>query len=454
MRPAHLIPLLTLVVATSVPAGAQNGPSPRVRTAVRAIESMIESTGDSALLVFSATHLAVTYRDGFRGDSLLRQLRALRTGVGPIGGVMVRRDSVNFFLDFEGQRRSTVRFALDEPGLITALQLMPPVAASAATSAWTGVTWESLPDALQQAASAGFHGTLVARRNGQEVLLTAVGIADPANGRRTSINTVYCIGSQSMDFTRTAVLLLAQRGRLALTDSIGRFFENVPTDKRGITVGQLLEGRSGLIDFYHIDGTDWDADLGWIPRDEAVRRMLTSTLRFAPGTSRLSSHAAYNLLAAVIEKASGQSYRDFLQRELLQPLGMTRTGFYGETLGLPLDAFAVGRGPSRVGLPNIPPNWGPTSWLVMGSGGMMSTLEDMDKYYTALAQGTLLTGAWAKQQQGPTAGAGGSDRGYFIFHVTNGAGSSVLLLTNSTERERNTPAMTAALEQLVLGTRR
>lgn len=445
--------LAFLLVAPHLPLRAQGGPSQRVRTAIQGIESMLTSVGDSALRAFSENSLAPPYRASFAGDSLLRHLRALRSAVGNIGGVQVRRDSAYFYLDIEGQRTSTVRFSLDQPGRVTSLELLPASSRRPPESAWTGVTWETLPAAVQRAAVAGFHGTVVARRNGVETLRTAVGMSDRASGKRTALNTVYCIGSQPMDFTKTAVLLLAQRGRLKLDDSIGRFLVDVPADKRRMTVRHLLAGASGLVDFYHDDAKDWNADLSWITRDEAVRRMMASKLRFAPGTARTSSHAAYNLLAVVIEKASGLSYQEFLRRELLQPLGMTRTGFYGETLGLTLDQFAVGGGPGVVGLPNIAPNWGPTSWLVMGSGGMVSTVEDMDRFYTALAKGKLLTGEWAKMQQGRTANAGGSERGYFIFYVSDGAGSSVLLLTNTAGHERSTPSMTGALERLVLGAR-
>lgn len=445
--------LVALVTAHALPLRAQGGPSPRVRTAVQGIESMLASAGDSALRAFAENHLATGYRARFAGDSLARHLRALRSAVGDVGGVTVRRDSTYFYLELQGRQTTTLRFSLDEPGRITSLELLPPSARRVPPSAWTGVTWESLPAVVQRAAASGFHGTLLARRNGVETLRTAVGMSDAAAGRRTALNTVYCIGSQPMDFTKTAVLLLAQRGRLSLDDSIGRFVGAVPVDKRGITVRHLLTGASGLIDFYHDEARDWNADLSWVPRDEAVRRMMAAPLRFAPGTARMASHAAFNLLAVIVERASGTSYPEFLRREILRPLGMTRTGFHGETLGLSLDQFAVGGGPSVVGLPNVPPNWGPTSWLVMGSGGMVSTLEDMDRYYAALAKGALLTGEWARMQQGPTAGAGGSERGYFVFHVADGAGSSVLLLTNSAGRERNTPAMTAALERLVLGAR-
>jgi len=102
-------------------------------------------------------------------------------------------------------------------------------------------------------------------------------------------------------------------------------------------------------------------------------------------------------------------------------------------------------------VPNIPPNWGPTSWLVMGSGGMFSTLPDMDRYDAAIASGKLLTGEWAKWQQGRKVAVGGSDRGFFLFHATNGRGTEALFLMNGEGRSPAVRAMTRALQDLVLG---
>lgn len=73
---------------------------------------------------------------------------------------------------------------------------------------------------------------------------------------------------------------------------------------------------------------------------------------------------------------------------LFKPLSMTKTGFSGDTFGFGADAFATGYGVSIVGAPNIPPNWGPTSWWVMGSGGMVSTLDDMVRFDDGVAGGT------------------------------------------------------------------
>jgi CubicO group peptidase (beta-lactamase class C family) len=453
-RLPRLLSISWLAVALlSSQAAAQEGPPPQVRAAILSVERMLGGTDEASLKSFAADRLTPSYRASFTPQALTAHLLKLREAVGgPINSVAADRVPEGLELHFAGRNEATIFMALDAAGLITRLDLLVAGAAPASPAAgiWSETTWETLEASLHRAEDAGWSGVYLARRDGKDVVRANLGIADRSSGRRTAANTVYCIGSTPIDFTVTGILLLGQRGKLTLDDPIGRYLADVPADKRGMTIGHILSGKSGLPDFHHTD-KDWDADLGWVDRDTAVRRILGAKLLFAPGSEEAHSHSAYGLLAAVIERVSGMSYQTFVRNEILQPLGMTRTGFYGETLGLTAADFAVGYGDSSVGLPNIPPNWGPTSWLVMGSGGMFSTLGDMERYYAAIEGGRLLTGAWAKRQQGENVGVGGSDRGFFIFHATNGRGNDILFLMNGEGRAAPTREMSRAAERLVMG---
>jgi len=160
--------------------------------------------------------------------------------------------------------------------------------------------------------------------------------------------------------------------------------------------------------------TDWDADLGWIDRTEFERRTMAVPLLFAPGEGEAHSHWAFGVLAAIVERVSGQGYYEFLRENFFDPAGMERTGNYGESRGLALADFAVGGG-NRIGLPNIPPNWGPTSWLVMGSGGMFSTLGDLQRFYAYVTSGDVLEPRYVAHFLGTSAQLDGSDRGFELF---------------------------------------
>ena len=436
----RLLPFVALWLA--LPVLAQNGPPPHVRAAIQSVERMLEGKGDDTLLSFASERLTPAYRGSFAPEALLAHLRTLRDAVdGSIGAVSVERDPEGLRLEVSGRKEATFRLVLDPAGMITKLDLMEtrPEVLGPEAAIWESTTWESLAADWKRAEQAGFAGVGLVKRDGKEVLR-----------RGAAPDAIYCIGSTPIDFTVTGIMLLGQRGKLALDDPITRFFPETPPDKRAITLRHLLTGRSGLPNFHHVP-TDWDADLAWIDRDTAVKRILAQPLLFTPGQGEAHSHSAFGLAAAVIEVVSGETYPAFVRKEILKPLGMTRTGFYGETLGLPVSEFAVGHGASSVGVPNIPPNWGPTSWLVMGSGGMFSTLPDMDRYYTAIASGKLLTGAWAKWQQGERVGVGGSERGYFIYHATSGQGNEALFLMNGEGRSPAVRAMSRALGRLVMG---
>lgn len=449
-----------VLVWCSIPqmVSAQDGPPPQVRAAIRSLEQMLTTTDAVTLTAFIADRLAPAYRRSMTDDALRGHLQHLRTAVGDqIDDVTVSRDNDGFTLNISGATRVAIRFDLDDAFKFTTLTLGAPTDRTPATSnasvLWDGVTWQTLGDRFRQWEAAGFSGVVIAQRAGNTLLRESYGMADPALNRPTALTSIYGIGSTPIDFTITGILLLAQRGQLALDDSLGKYFPDVPVDKRGITLRHLMTGRSGLRNFHGDQLLDWDQDLAWIDRATALQRIFGQTLLFPPGTKEVHSHSAFGVLAAVIEVVSNTTYASFVRSEILKPVGMVRTGFYGERGNLSVADFAVGAGPSHVGLPNIPPNWGPTSWLVMGSGGMYSTVDDMARYYESISAGTLLRGEWATWQQGATVGVGGSDRGYFLFHITNGRGDRVLGLMNGEGRAAETRAMMQAVETLVLGRR-
>jgi CubicO group peptidase (beta-lactamase class C family) len=171
------------------------------------------------------------------------------------------------------------------------------------------VTWDALEARLNWEADHGFSGVVLVARDGKVVLHKAYGLANREKKIAMRPDTILAIGSTPIDFTRAGILLLADRGKLKLSDPVTQFFKEVPEDRRAMTVEHLLTGRSGLPDFHDVP-TDRDPDHSWIDRDEAVRRIFRQKLLFPPGKQRRHSHSGYGLLAAVIEIVSGQSYPD------------------------------------------------------------------------------------------------------------------------------------------------
>jgi CubicO group peptidase (beta-lactamase class C family) len=228
--------------------------------------------------------------------------------------------------------------------------------------------------------------------------------------------------------------VLAERGKLSLSDPITKHLGGVPDDKKAITIGHLMTGRSGLQDFHDVP-TDRDKDHSWIDRDEAVRRILGQKLLFEPGQGRRHSHSAFGLLAAVIEIVGGQTYPEFTREHLFKPAGMTDTGFFGEKY--PAERMAIGYGVRKDGEVNAPPYWGKTSWLVMGSGGQVSTAEDMWRWARAVRGGKLLSKESLKHYgPGDDMLVGGDMYGFEIMYAGGGP-SFMVVMSNAGSPRRN-----------------
>lgn len=290
-----------------------------------------------------------------------------------------------------------------------------------------GMRVDSTLSALQKN---GFSGVALVAKGGHVVLKKGYGLANRATNLPIVGNSVVQIGSNTKDFTIVAMLQLQERGKLSLSDSITKFFPNVPADKRGITINQLMNHRAGFDQ--HLGG-DWDV----ITRDEEIKQALAAKSLFTPGTDRKYSNIGYSLLAAIIEIVSGSSYDVYVRDNILKPLALTETGYLlpnfnpARVVHGYRDGKDAGTFLERAHAPDGP------YWNLRGNGGMLSTVSDMYRFYRALmSDGPLLKPASRNLFFHPDEPVvlAGSDLTFFFFYSRfPGVGLDIILSTNSSD---------------------
>ena len=416
----------------------------------QAIESLGTRVNDVDLQAFMEAHMASSYLATVDENTMLEALRQLKKAIDAAGGVVAGVDDAGLAtLSFEGPQNVDVLFTIEDgPPYRMATFSVNFLAEPRTHGIEIGpIDWENIAERLTEEEQAGFAGTVLVVREGKTMLHKGYGYADAAAARPNTTETIFDIGSTPIDFTRAAVLKLQDDGRLALSNTIDQFFDHVPEDKQSITLHHLMTSRSGLGNFHHLP-EDQDHDLSWIDRDEALRRIFEKPLLFVPGEGESHSHSAYSVLAAVVEVVTGQTYASYLQKTFFDPIGMDRTGFYGDQVRFSDEAMATGYGPSRAGERNNPRYWGPTSWLVMGSGGMVSNPSDMYRWLQAMYAGNYLSeDAMAVYRHGGVV-SGGTDRGFLLIYLDNPS-STVILSSNVLDADNRQQAVARALVEMV-----
>ena len=220
-----------------------------------------------------------------------------------------------------------------------------------------------------------FAGAVLVARGDRIVFERGYGMANAELNVPNSPTTVFRIASLTKTFTAAAIVMLAERGVIRYSDSIATYLPGYPNGNR-ITIRHLLLHASGVAD---------------PPYEQIVTRRLTLSqlvdqfrdrpLLFAPGTESRYSNAGYVLLAAVIERASGMSYEEFLRRNITEPLGLAST-FPDPQEELVLQrASGYVPGPPPLGLENV--GWYDMSPLA-GSGILLSTVHDLHRWARAV----------------------------------------------------------------------
>ena len=173
-------------------------------------------------------------------------------------------------------------------------------------------------------------------KNDSIVYSKGFGWADAPRKIQATPQSVYHWWSITKIPTAIAILQLQEQGKLQLDDPVSNYLSffkvKYPSDKSSaITIRQLLTHSSGIPDASAFSFMKWIHHDGEPPVDQTAFTAkvfpIYATLAFEPGEDTAYTNIGYMLLGAIIEKVSGQSYRDYIRQHILEPLAMKQTDF-------------------------------------------------------------------------------------------------------------------------------
>ncbi|MEJ8304518.1 serine hydrolase [Saccharibacillus sacchari] len=218
-----------------------------------------------------------------------------------------------------------------------------------------------------------YSGSVLIAKDGEVLMRKSYGLSSASTLIRPTDQ--MRLGSLTKAFTAASILKLAEEGKLSIDDTLA---QHIPDYPRGdeITLAMLLSHTSGIaLNFKREEG---------IPLSETVEEIKKSSLKFAPGTDYMYSNSGFVLLAYIIEETSGMKYADFVQTQILDPLGMKHSGTATRQTKIPT---------------GYEYDWQAVAWRSVdyyyfspsGTGSLYSTLDDMLIWSQALSAGKVLS---------------------------------------------------------------
>ncbi len=239
-----------------------------------------------------------------------------------------------------------------------------------------------------------FNGTIYMKLGNDFEYLSSKGAANSNKHIDNSINTRFYIGGITKQFTATAVLMLSEKKKLSLDDTLDKYFPDYEAGGK-VTVKQLLNMTSGINTYVLHNDITTPSNYLTGDLDEKVKEdnsakenkelildwIFSQKLIFAPGTKFDESESNYFLLGEIIEQASGMSYADYLKTAIFAPHGMGSSNFEpDEKMALAYDKAANTKSLNYKG-------------VGYSAFGMISNVSDLLKWTDGLLNNQVLTPA-------------------------------------------------------------
>ncbi|GLV65945.1 D-alanyl-D-alanine carboxypeptidase [Bacillus mycoides] len=258
----------------------------------------------------------------------------------------------------------------------------------------------AVKQAIRDTLQLGFPGILAKTSEGGKTWGYAAGVADLSTKKPMKTDFRFRIGSVTKTFIATVLLQLAGENRLNLDDSIEKWLPGIIQgngyDAKQITIRQMLNHTSGIAEYSRSKEADFTHTKRLYTAEELVKIGLLMPPDFAPGKGWSYSNTGYVLLGILIEKVTGNSYAEEIENRIIEPLELSNTFLPGNSSVIPGTKHARGYegydGASELkDVTYFNPSIGSSA------GEMISTADDLNKFFSYLLSGELMKERQLKQ---------------------------------------------------------
>jgi CubicO group peptidase (beta-lactamase class C family) len=223
-------------------------------------------------------------------------------------------------------------------------------------------------------------------RGNDTLLLKSYGKADVEWNVPMPTDAMFEVGSIAKQFTAAAILQLRDAGKLSLDDDITKWLPDFDTRGNKVPLRRLLDHTSGIHDLTETPEFRSLVSNRVFPRDSAYALIKRYPFDFPTGQAQLYSNSGFWLLGLVVEKASGMTYEDYIEKKIFEPLGMSRSMYCNSYENVPRRAHGYGiQGGQIYRAPTTVHTW------PFSAGALCSTAGDMVTWLKALHSGKVLS---------------------------------------------------------------
>ncbi|MCG3163433.1 MAG: Penicillin-binding protein 4* [Acidobacteria bacterium] len=239
-------------------------------------------------------------------------------------------------------------------------------------------------------------GSLTIAKDGAVLYTRAIGYSQANETEKKPLTAAnrFRIGSITKMFTAAMILQLVEEGKLKLTDTLDKFFPQVPNAGK-ITIVQILWHRSGIPNVKREQNSQRNVNTIPVTKDEMLALIAKATPDFEPDTKHSYSNSGYQILGLILEKVTGKPYGEALKERITSKIGLANTY-------LATGNIDVSKNEALTYM-NFGDGWKPVSEthpsILFSAGAIVSTPNDMAKFIQALFDGKIVSKASLDQMK-------------------------------------------------------